>query len=172
MSVATLPRVIEPLKLIEQRIDLEGTIALSDCERLREVLLDLEGDISVALQFGKDEQGQRVISGSLKAEVTMECQRCLQPVKLAVQGKINLAVARHEDAVKALPGYYDPLLLEAPEVELLPLVEQELMLSLPIVAKHPEGECSVSSSYQAKDEELEQSKPNPFAVLAELKNQK
>lgn len=171
MSVATLPRVIEPLKLIEQHIDLEGTIALSECGRLRGALLDLEGDIRVALRFGKDEDGQRVISGSLQAEVTMECQRCLQPVRLAVQGKINLAIARHEDAVKALPGYYDPLLLEAPEIELLPLIEQELMLNLPIVAKHPEDECSVSSSYQAK-EDIEQSRPNPFAVLAELKNQK
>jgi len=171
MLDAPLPRVIEPLKLIEQRVDLEGTIALSDCERLREVLLDLEGDIRVSLRFGKDEEGQRVISGSLTTAVTMECQRCLQPVKLAVQGAIKLAVARHEDAVKALPGYYDPLLLETPEIELLPLIEQELMLSLPIVATHPEDECSVSSSYQAK-EDIEQSKPNPFAVLAELKNQK
>lgn len=166
-----LPRVIEPLKLIEQRVDLEGAIALSDCERLREVLLDLEGDINIALQFGKDEEGQKVISGSLQADVTMQCQRCLQPVKLAVDGVVKLAVARHEDAVKALPGYYDPLLLEAPEIELLPLIEQELMLSLPIVATHPEGECSINSSYQAK-EDTEQSKPNPFAVLAELKNQK
>jgi len=171
MTVATLPRTIEPLKLIEQRIDLEGTIALSDCERLRDILLDSEGDISISLQFGRDEEGQRVIKGSLSAEVTMECQRCLQPVKLVVQGKVKLAVARHEDAVKALPRYYDPLLLEAPEIELLPLIEQELMLSLPIVATHPENECSVNSSYQTK-EDTEQSKPNPFAVLAQLKNQK
>jgi uncharacterized protein len=170
MSVAPLPKIIEPLKLIEQRVDLEGVIALSECERLREVLLDLSGDIDVALQFGKDEEGQRVISGSLQADVTMECQRCLQPVKLAVRGDISLAIARHDDAVKALPGYYDPLLLEVPEIELLPLIEQELMLSLPIVATHPEDECSVNSSYQA-NEDVEQSKPNPFAVLAELKNQ-
>tara|TARA_B110000495_G_C22781250_1_gene456959 strand:- start:66 stop:581 length:516 start_codon:yes stop_codon:yes gene_type:complete len=166
-----LPRVIEPLKLIEQRVDLDGAIALSDCTRLRDVLLNSEGDINFALQFGKDEDGQRVIKGSLDAVVTMQCQRCLQPVTLAVQGDIRLAVTRHEDAVKALPGYYDPLLLEAPEIELLPLIEQELMLSLPIVAAHPEGECSINSSYQAK-EDTEQSKPNPFAVLAELKNQK
>lgn len=172
MSVAPLPRVIEPLKLIEQRVDLEGSVALSECERLQETLLDQQGDIHVQLRFGKDEEGQRIITGSVQAEVRMECQRCLQAVKLSVQGDINLAIARHEDAVKALPGYYDPLLLEAPEIELWPLIEQELLLSLPIVAKHPEGECSVDSSYQAKDEQLEQDKPNPFAVLAELKNQK
>lgn len=171
MLEAPLPRVIEPLKLIEQRVDLEGVIALSDCERLRDVLLDSEGDISISLQFGKDEEGQRVIKGSLSATVTMECQRCLQPVKLAVQGDVKLAVARHEDAVKALPRYYDPLLLDAPEIELLPLIEQELMLSLPIVATHPEDECSTNSSYKAK-EDSEQSKANPFAVLAELKNKK
>jgi len=172
MSVAPLPRVIEPLKLVEQRIDLEGRVALSECERLQETLLSSDGDIHASLRFGKDEDGQRVISGALQADVVMQCQRCLQPVSLSVQGGINLAIARHEDAVKRLPGYYDPLLLSAPEIELWPLIEQELLLSLPIVATHPEGECKVDSSYQAKDDELQQDKPNPFAVLAELKNQK
>lgn len=172
MSVAPLPRVIEPLKLVEQRIDLEGTVALSECQRLQESVISCEGDIKAALSFGKDEEGLRVISGSLRADVTMQCQRCLQPVSLAVAGNINLAIARHEDAVKALPGYYDPLLLSEPEVELWPLIEQELMLSLPIVATHPEGECEIDTSYQDKDEEIQQDKTNPFAVLAELKNQK
>lgn len=172
MSVAPLPRVIEPLKLVEQRIDLEGTVALSECERLKETLLQSEGDIQVSLRFGKDEQGLNTITGSLRADVKLECQRCLQPFDLSVEGDINLAIARYEDAVNNLPRHYDPLLLEAPEIELWPLIEQELMLSLPIVAKHPEGECSADSTYEAQDEELQQDKPNPFAVLAELKNQK
>jgi uncharacterized protein len=173
MSAVPLPKVIEPLKLIEQRIDLEGTVALSGCERLKDTLLNREGDIQVVLHFAKDEQGLSIITGSLSADVMLECQRCLQPFTLSVQGDINLAIARHEDAVIALPRYYDPLLLEEPEVELWPLIEQELMLSLPIVAKHPEGECRLDTSYQAQDEQTEkQDKPNPFAVLAELKNQK
>lgn len=172
MSLAPLPRVIEPLKLVEQRIDLEGSVPLAECERLQESVLGCEGDIKITLHFGKDEEGLRVISGSLQADVTMQCQRCLQPVNLAVEGDIKLAIARHEDAAKALPGYYDPLLLSEPEIELWPLVEQELMLSLPIVATHPENECEIDTSYQDKDAELQQDKPNPFAVLAKLKNQK
>lgn len=158
--------------MVEQRIDLEGCVTLSECDRLQETLLSSDGDIHVALRFGKGEDGQRIIAGSLQADVVMECQRCLQPVLLSVQGDINLAVVRHEDAVKSLPGCYDPLLLSEPEVELWPLIEQELMLSLPIVATHPDGECKVDSTYQVKDDELQQNKPNPFAVLAELKNQK
>lgn len=172
MSEAVLPKVIEPLKLVEQRIDLEGTVALSECERLKETLLEGGGDIQVSLRFAKDEQGLSVITGLLQAEVTLECQRCLQPFEMVVKGDINLAIARYEDAVNNLPRHYDPLLLEGPELELWPLIEQELMLSLPIVAKHPEGECRTDSTYQAQDEELQQDKPNPFAVLAELKNQK
>ena len=172
MSVAPLPRVIEPLKLIEQRIDLDGTVPLAECGRLQEMLLGGEGDIQASLRFDKDEQGLRIITGSIQADVVLECQRCLQPFGQFVQGDIKLAVARHEDAVDSLPRHYDPLLLEVPELELWPLIEQELMLSLPIVATHPEGECTIDTTYQAQDEELQQDKPNPFAVLAELKNQK
>ena len=172
MLVAPLPRVIEPLKLIEQRVDLEGTVALSVCDRLQEVLVDDKGDIQVSLSFATDEQGLKIITGTLSASVRMICQRCLQPFEQLVEGNINLAIARYEDAVNNLPRHYDPLLLEVPEVELWPLIEQELMLCLPIVAKHPEGECSPDSSYQQPNEELQQDKPNPFAVLAELKNQK
>jgi len=172
MSVAPLPRVIEPLKLVEQHIDLDGTVPLSECDRLQEALLGCDGDIQVSLRFNKDEQGLRVITGTLQADVLLECQRCLQPFGQTVRGDIQLAIARHEDAVESLPRHYDPLLLEAPEIELWPLIEQELLLSLPIVAIHPEGECSIDSTYQEKDDELKQDKPNPFAVLAELKNQK
>ncbi len=49
------------------------------------------------------------------------------------------------------------------EMSVLELMEDELLLALPIAPKHEEGECSNESSIN------EYKKPNPFAKLEMLK---
>jgi len=170
MSVAPFPKIVEPLKMAEQRIDLQGKIALNKLHRLRDLLLDDAGEVSVVLRFGKDEQGIRTILGSLQTEVMMQCQRCLQPVLEKIEAEIKLGLVFNEDGVKNLPSYYDPLLLSSAEVALWQMVEEELILNLPIAAKHPLGECSIELRYGDEAALDAPATPNPFQVLAQLKD--
>lgn len=171
MSAAPFPKTVDALKMVEQRVDLQGKIALDRLDRVRDVLLDNSGEVEVKLSFDKDEEGIRTVTGALEVEVVMQCQRCLQPVTQRVDTPFKLGIVFSEEAAKNLPGYYDPLLLDSPEMELWQVVEEELILSLPIAATHPEGECSTGVMTFGEQLETDDSeKVNPFQVLENLKD--
>ncbi len=135
---------------------------------LCQALADQEGEVKVDLQFAVDEQRIRTVTGSASGHLFMTCQRCLEPVEVAVEADFNLGIAASEEAAKQLPRSYDPLIVEGEEIELLPVVEEELILSLPFDAYH--DDCSIQTSFgEAEAAAVETDKPNPFSVLAQLK---
>ena len=139
MSAAPLPRNIEPLKLVEQRVSLNGEIALKHLQRLNELADAGQGVSQVELVFGRDEEGIPVVTGKLDASVVMQCQRCLEPMAVVVDVELKLGIVSSDRAAATLPRYYDPLLVEDFELDLWDLVEEELILNLPIVASHAKG---------------------------------
>ncbi|BBB26204.1 YceD family protein [Amphritea japonica] len=172
MSNTPLPKKIDPRKLAERGVRIEGQADVSLLPNLVTMLTDSQAVISVDLQFDNDELRIRTIKGSAQGKVSMTCQRCLEPVEIEVEAKFNLAVAPTEEHAKKLPKYYDPLIVED-DLELLPMVEEELILSLPIVPYH--DDCSVQTSFgdeATADTETDFDKPNPFSVLASLKADK
>jgi len=164
-----LPRTIEPLKMVEQRVDLQGVISLARFDRLAEVLLDTEGDAQVDLTFDVDQQGIKYMAGSVQADVRQECQRCLQSTQQHISSEARWGLVFSEEAAKQLPRDYEPLILDGQEADLWAIVEDELMLSLPIVAYHSPDECRSTGRYTSGEELKVEPTENPFAVLANLK---
>ena len=147
---------------------ISGEAELQRMPHLSETLVSADGQIQVDLQFAVDEQRIRTITGSASGHVFMTCQRCLEPVEVAVEADFNLGVAASEEAAKQLPRSYDPLIVEGEEIELLSVVEEELILSLPFDAYHED--CSINTSFgEAEAVAEDNEKPNPFSVLAQLK---
>ncbi len=161
--------------MVDQRVNLQGWISLKQLDRVQDYLLDSSGEVKVKLRFDKDEIGVRFIAGSIQAAVLMECQRCLQPARIELTSDFKLGIVFNEDAEKNLPGYYDPLLLSESELDLWQMVEEELILCLPISATHPKGECGLVDGYSdsaEQDEGSQEQVPNPFQVLQQLKDKK
>lgn len=173
MSNAQLPKKIDPRKLAERGVRIEGEVELKRLPRLLSMLVDDQGKVQVDLQFDNDELRIRTIQGNAVSTVNMTCQRCLEPVEIKVEAKFNLAVAPDEERAKTLPRYYDPLIVEGEELELLSMVEEELIITLPIVPFH--DDCSIQTSFgdeAAAEKETDLVKTNPFSVLASLKADK
>ncbi len=126
-----------------------------------------EGFASVELAFGKDDEGIPTVTGNLEAGVIMECQRCLEPVPVALRSELRLGIVRSDSMAAALPRYYDPLLLEDFELDLWGLVEEELILSLPLIASHENGLCRIAAQYRP---DPDADRNNPFAALEKLKD--
>ena len=164
-----LPQTIEPIKLVDQRVDLAGYISLNRFDRLADTLLDTEGDLIAELNFEVDPQGVKFMVGKITADVSLQCQRCMQPTRFQVDSQVSWGLVFSEEAAKQLPRQYEPLILANPEVDLWAIIEDELMLSLPLVAYHPEDECEASGRYTSGDELTTAPVDNPFAVLASLK---
>lgn len=168
MSNGPLPNRIDPRKLAEREVRITGKADIKAMPNLSQTLSEKDGCIDVDLQFAVDEQRIRTITGSAHGHVKMTCQRCLESVDVVVEADFNLGVAASEEAAKQLPRSYDPLIVEDEEIELLPVLEEELILSLPFDAYH--DDCSIQTSFGDAEAVAEDTKkPNPFSVLAQLK---
>ncbi len=167
MSKAPLPNTIEPRRAAEQGLSFQGSLPLKRLERLVTFLEDEEGNIEVSLSFGVDEEKIRYLNGKAEVSVQMLCQRCLKPVAIGLKAELNLGLVRDDEAAGMLPGRYDPLIVTQ-ELELNQAIEEELILTLPLIATHQD--CEVKTEYSDPDAKPEgDDKPNPFSVLAQLK---
>ena len=168
-----LPDFVDPWRMADLGKVFSGYAAIVDLPRLAEAVSDVEGEVELRLVFDRDSGKRASITGFVKANLVLECQRCLSPMPALVESELNIALVRSTEEAERLPEQYDPLLLDEPRIRLLDIVEDELLLSLPQVPRHKEGECC-SDLNQATDQpvaDLEESdkRPNPFAILAELK---
>ena len=102
-------------------------------------------------------------------EVTLECQRCLQPMRIALPAERRIFFVEGEDAAAALDTETDDdVLALTPTLDLRSLVEDELLLALPLVPRHEV--CPQPLPRPLVEEEPETSAgENPFAALASLK---
>ena len=170
-----LPVQIAPFKLARQGQVLQGSIELNRMDRLAQMLAETNGSVSVTLQFGVDEQGIHFASGSLEVEVQMTCQRCMKPMSVSVVAEVALGFVSNDEQARNLAQGYEPYIVEQEPINLAEIVEDELILALPLVAVHEDQGCEpVIEELQKSAAEIDQAdaKPNPFAVLSELKRQK
>jgi uncharacterized protein len=156
-----LPDTIKPQSLIDNGGHIGGYCSLAKMDRLSALLSRNDGVVEANLDFGKDSQGIRFIKGRLQTELLLHCQRCLETVSYPV----DLTAG---EQVNDLPDSYDPLVIDAQSLSLTTVIEDELLLALPIVAKHQETECVSSVTSETGDSYTDE-KPNPFAELAQLK---
>ena len=165
----TLPHAVEALRCCQQQAVVQGEVALSALPRLAAQLqLTDEARASVVLAFRIDEQGRRCIAGTVVATLPLQCQRCLEVVDVPVSSELALALVWSDEQAAQLSRTLDPVLMTAPELDLYALVEEELLLALPLVPQHPVGQCAAPAA--AQDELPAQPvRDNPFQVLANLK---
>lgn len=105
------------------------------------------------------------------AEVWRECQRCLAPVALPVSIDHWLRFVADEASAAALDAESDEDVLALPRwLDLQELVEDEMLLALPLVPRHAVCPDPLPMAAEPSPEELpDEQKANPFAALAQLK---
>jgi len=82
---------------------------------------------------------------------------------------------RDEEAAKQLDAEYDPWICEDNKLDLAEMVEEQLILCMPLVSYHDSGDCLslknyVSGAHIEEDAASSASKESPFAVLRSLKD--
>lgn len=167
-SKSVLPRFVDPRKFAQQGLSLNGTIVLSELARLAELSLDDAAEVEVALDFGVDEQRHRLVTGTASCVLSLMCQRCLEPVDVSIDAVLNLAVVWDEERAGQLPKSLDPLILGEGQADIYTVVEDELLLNLPIASYHGE-ECVERTSFGDDEAEEAEVTENPFQVLEQLK---
>lgn len=163
----TVPDVLDAWRMVAARREFEGRIPLAAMTRLGSSLVDTEGEVRFRLAFGIDALRVSYVELGIDAELPMECQSSLKRFLLPVRISQRLGLIRDEADEAALPEEYEALLVDA-DAMLRPaeLVEDELILALPVVAVAPDAEV-VERDFAPTTEET--AKANPFAALAGLK---
>lgn len=171
MSNVRLPKQVEPHKCAMKRSDYRGVMTTSDMVRLNEAVIEILDDVAVELRFEIDAQGLTFFHGSMQTKVSLECQRCNEPFEYSIDQPFCYTPISKGQSADDIPEAYDPVELnEHGEINILELFEDELILSLPLVAMHDENDCKVNDDEMSFGEiEPEKERPNPFAVLKELK---
>lgn len=167
-----LPKEIDPFRLAQNGIELEGELEIKSMSRLLDYLVDDQGLITVKMSFDVDEIGTRFMQGEFSCDVSLLCERCLSPMTVRLDVNCLLAMVISERTIAGLTEQYDPWLLENDDpVELATVVEDELILALPLVPSHKEPCIAKEDWVSEAEEDLEEKdKPiSPFAVLSELK---
>lgn len=173
MFERVLPDTIKPFKLARQNARLVGVVPLRAFENLAVGVdnVDIASDVKVDINFETGPGGVALISGQLMASIPFQCQRCLEPVVIEVSASVQTAVFEQEVDEDALPEGFEPIQVEAEQVRLVDLIEQELILAAPIVPTHEHCELvAVPESQEVIEQPVveEPQKESPFAGLSEL----
>lgn len=137
-------------------------------ERLEGSLVDTEGEVEFSIDFDRDALQVPYAALQVQADLPLLCQRTLQRFLLPVRVEQRLGLIRDEAEEAALPPGYEPLLVpEDGMLRTLDLVEDELILAVPVVAVSPGSELV---EREWAPEPAEQQRANPFAALSALKN--
>ena len=103
------------------------------------------------------------------ATVMLECQRCLQPMQERLQvDRWFRFVASEDEAARLDEESEDDVLVLSRSLDLLDLVEDELILALPLVPRHETCPQPLPLA-DAPEEEPEEAAPHPFAALEALR---
>lgn len=165
---ADLPETVDVWRMVTQGRCFEGSLPLASMTRLAESLTDTSGSVKFSLEFGRDAFGIGFVAIHVEGRLPMLCQRRLESFDWPVVLDARLGLIRKEEDEAGLPPGYEPLLVLETDIRPADVIEDELILALPLVPLSPgsdsEEEVVVWSSEMAKPE-----KPNPFAALSALK---
>jgi uncharacterized protein len=160
-----LPKYIDARRALERRINVTGTISAARLERISEPFRPQE-QVSVDAVFDNDDPRRPRLSGALRTEVGATCQRCLEPMVVKIDRLFDaFIITGTDDAQRNFDDDLDVLILENDQVDLGQFVEDEILLSLPMIPLHDSENC-----HRDKDEEvgMQQDTKKPFVGLDAL----
>ncbi len=167
---ANVPETLDAWRMVAARRRFDGQVALADLTRLQGLVADAEGECRYALEFARDDILRvSYVELTIDTALPLICQRSLQRFLLPVNLVQRLGLIRDEEEEASLPEEYEALLVpEDGQLSPLDMIEDELVLAVPVVPLSPDGEA-VDRDWAPTEEET--SKANPFAALAALKKQ-
>ena len=127
------------LEQLREMSELTGQLHSGQLPRVDAVALANKAGVKVRLQFDSGDAAV-LVNGEFGATLTLVCQRCLEPVSVELGDKVRVALV---DADKAadIPEGYESVVVGNEGIRLVELLEDEILLSIPLSARHDAGEC-------------------------------
>ena len=142
---------------------LDRRVALAGLPRLKDVLTTTEGFLSVRLEGWRDEQGKSWLQLDVAGDPVLCCQRCLGGVKfpLGIHSRLQLIAPGEDWPDDDLEDDSADAIAAEGELNVLSLIEDEVLLALPIAPRHEHCESPLANASEHGS--------SPFSALAALK---
>ena len=154
---------IDTQDFARNRSEISGEAPVSGMERLSDLLADSQGMLRYTLRGNSDKDGNLYLEAEIEGVCQLLCQRCLHAMSYPV-AIANRLLLQAEDALVQEDDDAPDSIAPDRHLDLIALLEDEVLLSLPIAPRHAEGECV--AVYCQADQEGER---HPFAALGQLK---
>ncbi len=157
---------VDSLSFALNKDTLSGTVLVAELSRLVDALHSNQGTLEYTLTGGVNQFGRPVLHCQVKGKLQPQCQRCLEGMEYLLDTQSDLILARDEAELLHLDDQEDEAtdaILADAKLNVLALIEDEVLLDLPISARHPAGACQVKTGNDGDEER------KPFDVLAKLK---
>jgi uncharacterized protein len=157
---------LDVAELVAEGGELEFECELKDLTRLAPLLREQRGSAHARFRFS-DLAGFAVAKGRVKATLALTCQRCLDEVAVPLEVESQLFFVEGELVDPDGPADYEPVAMHGGRISQAELLEDELILALPLIATHGEDSGCVARP-AAESQAARESTQRPFAGLREL----
>ena len=169
--IDTLPRQIDPWAYARSRRSCEGSLPLAATHTLKQWAKPEEtlyGELAGKL----DEHGQTHVYGRVNVLLNMQCQRCLQAMEMTVDRDFDYVIIRDQKLEDRVEGPVETLICAEDELDVAWFLEEEVLLAMPMIAKHDDCTPPLDDVVISREEEPEEDRQHPFAALKELMKSK
>jgi len=142
-----------------------GVMLLTQMPRLAELVIADDTGIPVTFEFGYNEFKLPTLTGHYEADLKVECQRCLEPMVKTIKQDFALLIDASEEDIESFQ--LDSLYSQEGYLDVVEVIEDELILALPIIMMHEDINCNKFLQVDAEQPPVKTN--NPFAALQALK---
>jgi uncharacterized protein len=140
-NAAGIPKQVDAAKAISAGQRFVGTLPLAHLPRLGAQLADNSGALDVDLAAAREAAGAAWLSGRIGGTLSLTCQRGLHPFswECAIEPRLRLVSSEAEE--QRVLKDCEPYLIQDDVLPLRDLIEDEVLLALPIVPRCDDPDC-------------------------------
>ena len=143
-----------------------GKISISELGRLQDYLVGNCGELKYTVAGTLSKSAKPVLQITVQGPINLQCQRCLGELKHVLDVRTDLLLASNESELCRFDEDESiDVILARSDMDVLALIEDEIILSLPISPRHRESECAIIKAGSGDTA----GKKTPFSALAHLK---
>ena len=126
--------------LADRGVTLDGVLEIGKLARLKSLLHTDAGSVSATLRFGQRGDGWLAVELVYQASVQLVCQRCLEAYRHPLDDSANVVMADEASMPATTPAGFEPFELTEGRLQPAQLIEDELIVAIPLVPRHPRVE--------------------------------
>jgi len=160
-------QVIDTFEFCRTAGQASGATPVAEFKRLSADLADASGELRWSFQGGLHPEGDPQLVMEVAGTVKLVCQRCMAPFDYSLQTRSTLVLATDDEQADEAEARLDDdsidVIVGSKAMDLLMLVEDEALLSLPLSPRH---EVCPGPAQEVPKDKAE----SPFSVLKNLKS--